>query len=130
MKRSARILLTVITSMLLVVISGASPVQAMVYMWKNTAGVAYYTNNQDEIPVRYRMKAKMLYPEQTDTASQQPGAPAQQQRAVEQPLLRAEPQIPAAASQTKPVVTAPSNTRAPTGMPRKERKVRTVTTEQ
>jgi hypothetical protein len=45
----------------------ASPAQGMVYMWRDPAGIAHYTNKEYDIPAHYKVKAKALYPEATDS---------------------------------------------------------------
>lgn len=47
---------------------------AMLYMWKDTAGVAHYTNKEYEIPQRYRSRVKLLYPDAGDLSAGQPTA--------------------------------------------------------
>ncbi len=54
------------TAVILTLISFALPVQAMVYLWKDAAGVAHYTNREYEVPERYKAKVRRIYPEATD----------------------------------------------------------------
>jgi hypothetical protein len=63
----------------------ASPVQGMVYMWRDSVGIAHYTNKEYEIPARYKTKAKALYPEATDSGSNQRNSPNEQINAVVPP---------------------------------------------
>lgn len=49
----------------------ASVAQAMVYMWKDATGTAHYTNKEYDIPVRYKTKAKALYPDASDSGQNQ-----------------------------------------------------------
>lgn len=51
----------------------ASPVHGAVYMWRDAAGVAHYTNKEYDVPARYKAKAKVLYPEASDSGTPQPG---------------------------------------------------------
>jgi hypothetical protein len=50
----------------------ASPAQGMVYMWRDSAGIAHYSNKEYDIPDRYKAKAKALYPEAADSGQIQP----------------------------------------------------------
>jgi hypothetical protein len=50
----------------------ASPAQGMVYMWRDSAGIAHYSNKEYDIPARYKAKAKALYPEAADSGQIQP----------------------------------------------------------
>lgn len=49
----------------------ASPAQSMVYMWRDSAGIAHYTNKEYNIPTRYKAKVKALYPEPSDSGTVQ-----------------------------------------------------------
>jgi hypothetical protein len=57
-----------------------TPVRAMIYMWKDSAGIAHYSNKEYDIPARYKAKARMMYPDASDTGTAQsaasPSAPA------------------------------------------------------
>ena len=53
----------------------ALPAQGIVFMWRDSAGIVHYTNKEHEIPVRYKARAKPLYPEAGDSA---PGQSANQ----------------------------------------------------
>ena len=80
--------------------------KADVYTWTDARGIAHYTNKENEIPERYRAKAKPLHLEavepgkasssQQGTSSQPQGTPSTQQAAPTPP-----PPAPA------PVVNAP-----------------------
>jgi len=63
----------------------ASPAQGMVYMWRDTAGVAHYTNKEYDVPARYKAKAKALYPETSDSGTVQSGTANAQAAPVAQP---------------------------------------------
>jgi len=71
-------------------------------MWIDSAGVAHYTNNAYDIPDRYKIKAKPLYPEPSDTrpAQQTPQEPQKTAEAAAAPATQ--PAIP------QPVATAPT----------------------
>lgn len=56
----------------------ASPALGMVYLWRDSAGVAHYTNKEYTTPFRYKAKAKVLYPEASDSGSTQPGTASAQ----------------------------------------------------
>jgi hypothetical protein len=49
----------------------ASVAQAMVYMWRDSTGTAYYTNKEYDIPTRYKAKVKVLYPDSPDSGQSQ-----------------------------------------------------------
>ena len=98
--------------MLLVLTFLASPAYGMVYTWTDSAGIAYYTNKEYEIPLRYRAKAKHLYPEQADIGAPQQNAqnpqastevpPPSQQAASEVPNKGSlPPVVPARQAATK-----------------------------
>ncbi|GFE60940.1 DUF4124 domain-containing protein [Geobacter sp. AOG2] len=60
----------------------ASRAQADIYTWKDSRGIAHYTNKEYDIPVRYKVKAKPLNIEAAQaggasTATTQPMAPSQ-----------------------------------------------------
>ena len=52
---------------------GAVPAHGMIYMWKDSAGIAHYTNKEYDVPARYKAKAKAMYPEASDAGTVQPG---------------------------------------------------------
>jgi hypothetical protein len=55
------------------VILAASPAHGVVYMWRDSAGIVHYTNKEYDVPARYKAKAKVLYPEASDSGTSQPG---------------------------------------------------------
>ncbi|MGB9081094.1 MAG: DUF4124 domain-containing protein [Desulfuromonadaceae bacterium] len=63
----------------------ASPAQSMVYMWRDSAGIAHYTNKEYDVPVRYKAKVKVLYPEASDSGAVQSGAANAQAAPAAQP---------------------------------------------
>lgn len=75
----------------------ASGARADIYIWKDSRGIAHYTNKEYEIPARYKARAKPLNIE---------AAPAGPSTTVPQP---AAPSPPPAQSQDKPsnVLAAP-----------------------
>lgn len=110
----------------------ATPAFGMVFSWTDSAGVKHYTNRRDEIPERYRAKAKPLYPEQADTLPAPQGAtpqtvkpevsppvPPAVQRVVPQDL----PHIPPAVVAPAPSAgeSAPPATRRARSRPRNNR---------
>jgi hypothetical protein len=80
-------------AVVLVVLALASSAYGMVFSWTDSAGIKHFTNKRDEIPERYRAKAKPLYPEQADAL---PG----QQNSQPQPL---KPDVPTTAPAPSPV---------------------------
>jgi hypothetical protein len=54
--------------LLLCVLVLPSTVHGMVFSWTDPVGITHFTNKEYEIPARFRVKAKQLYPEQSDTA--------------------------------------------------------------
>jgi len=69
----------------------ASTAHGEVYSWTDSRGTVHYTNRMDEIPVRFRAKAKSLnYGEepQAGTASPQGHDQVQPARTAEQPAAR------------------------------------------
>ncbi len=46
--------------LLIILIFAASTAHGEIYTWTDSRGAAHYTNRMDEIPVRYRAKAKPL----------------------------------------------------------------------
>ena len=88
------LIMRILLSLLLVCFS--TPAIGMVYTWKDSSGVAHYTNKDYEIPARYRAKAKALYPDQADTSPPQQNAqtqPSQVAKPVEQPTMPQQPVI-------------------------------------
>jgi len=78
------------------------PTNAAVYRWTDASGTAYFTNNESDIPLRYRAKAKVLYQEQGELNSSQRTAPQLATPSVQQiapespkpPQVAAPPQQP------------------------------------
>jgi len=122
MALSAKNSLPFITCVLLTVILAASSVHGAVYMWRNAAGVACYTNNQDDIPARYKLKAKVLYPDQVETGSALQNAPVQQPGPAEKTIQTPVQQPSAETRQTMPIITAPLPAKAPPPLKRERRK--------
>jgi hypothetical protein len=81
----------------------ASYVQADVYTWTDARGIAHYTNKENEIPERYRAKAKPMHIEAVQPTPQQ-AAPPQSQETPSTPQAAPLPPPPA----PPPVVEAPS----------------------
>jgi hypothetical protein len=77
--------LPLIKIMILGVMLVASPAQGMVYMWRDSAGVAHYTNKEYDVPSRYKAKVKALYPEAADIGTVQPSTATTQAAPVVQP---------------------------------------------
>jgi len=76
----------------------SAPCTAAIYLWKDSAGNAHYTNKDYEIPERFRSQVKILYPDTANSAPNQQGVPAEQQRPTEQIEQVAAPQAPLATS--------------------------------
>lgn len=87
----------------------SSTAYGMVYTWTDSRGDKHYTNKEHEIPMRYRVKVKSLYPDQIGISlpQQQPATlpppqplpqapqqakPPDEQQKTEQPSLAPEPQ--------------------------------------
>ena len=107
--------------MLLMLASGA---RADIYTWKDSRGIAHYTNKEYEIPARYRAKAKPLNIE----AVQPGGASSPQQAAPPQPQPQPQPQptppqVAPPGPAPQPAVTAPGPQPAPT---RARRRIRSA----
>jgi hypothetical protein len=47
-------------SLLVVLLLTAATAQGEIYTWKDPRGTAHFTNNMNEIPVRYRTRIKVL----------------------------------------------------------------------
>jgi hypothetical protein len=77
--------------LVLMLLIQASGVRADIYTWTDARGIAHYTNKENEIPERYRIKAKPLHLEaveltpQQGTTSQPQGTPAAPQAAPSNP---------------------------------------------
>lgn len=41
----------------------------IIYGWTDSRGITHYTNKEDEIPGRYRVRARLLYREKSETPS-------------------------------------------------------------
>ena len=101
----------------------ASPAQGMVYMWRDSSGIAHYANKEYDIPARYKAKAKALYPEAADSGQAQP----QSGNVQASPIVQVQPIInqqakPAEQQKDQPIVTVPQiNTSSPRARPRRER---------
>jgi len=120
---SVQSIMSLITFTLFTLLLAAASAHGAVYIWKDTAGVTHYTNNQDEIPVRYRLKAKVLYPDQVDAGSMKQNVPVQQQK-PEEPLPATAPQPAADTRQPAPVVTTPPPVKPAVSPAKRERKRR------
>lgn len=103
------------------VMLAASPVHGAVYMWRDSAGVAHYTNKEYDVPERYRAKAKVLYPEASDSGTPQPGTVnvpalpvAQTPAPAVQPVTRSAPPV-------TQIESAPPKTPEPRNRRRRER---------
>lgn len=106
----------------------ASPALAMVYMWRDSVGVAHYTNKEYDVPVRYKAKARVLYPEASDSGAVQTGAANVQAAPVAQPPAVtnqtatpvAQP-VPRSAAPVTQIKSTPSNTPERRGRRHRER---------
>lgn len=86
----------------------ASSAHCLVYMWKDSAGIAHYTNKEYDIPDRYKPKVRALYPEATDARPLQQMNPAEQSKInVQQLPLPAQPAKPAEPLNVQPTVVSP-----------------------
>lgn len=80
----------------------ASSAYGEIYTWNDSGGTHYYTNDQYEIPERYRAKAKVMnlgIVEKKDNSSPQQDAISQQnapQKQSEQQILQVKPAQPPA----------------------------------
>jgi hypothetical protein len=81
------------TAVVIVVLALASSAYGMVFSWTDSAGIKHFSNKREEIPERYRAKAKPLYPEPTDSLPVQ-------QNAQSQPV---KPDVTSAVQQVRPV---------------------------
>jgi len=69
--------------LLLILLLLASSAYGEIYTWKDSRGTAHYTNDQYEIPERYRAKSKVLnlgIVEKKDSSSPQSDATSQHNR--------------------------------------------------
>jgi len=92
---------TVILALILVPVSSAF---GMVFSWTDSSGIKHFTNRRDDIPERYRTKARPLYPEQSDLAAGQQNTPSLAPPAAQQVQpAPAQAAAPPVAQQAKPV---------------------------
>lgn len=75
----------VLNILLTAVILAALPAQGMIYMWRDSAGIAHYTNKEYDVPARYKIKVKVLYPDASDAGSVPSGNAAVQAAPFVQP---------------------------------------------
>lgn len=89
---------------LLALTLSASTALCEIYTWKNSKGTTFYTNSLDEIPARYRKKARIL-----DVATGKKGGPAVAQPGVPgAPAPAAPPAAPLATPPPAPPAAAPA----------------------
>jgi hypothetical protein len=84
--------------LLVILLFLASSAHGEIYTWKESGGTAHYTNDQHEIPERYRARAKVLnlgIIEKKDNYSPQQNTPPQQNAAEPQREQHVQPIIPA-----------------------------------
>jgi hypothetical protein len=93
----------------IVALALASSAYGMVFSWNDSSGIKHFTNKRDEIPERYRAKAKPLYPEQNDMLPGPQNAPPQPVK-VEVP-----PTVPLPVQQAMPL--EPSKSPQPVAAP-------------
>jgi hypothetical protein len=88
-----------------------TPALGVVYMWRDSAGTAHYSNKEYDIPARYKAKAKALYPEPSDSGQKQPNnanGPATPAAPVAQlPPITSQQAKPAEELRVQPIVTSP-----------------------
>lgn len=106
----------------------ASPAKAIVYMWSDSAGVAHYTNKEYDVPVRYKTKVRLLYPEAPDSGVVQSGAangkgiPAVPPPATANQVAGpAGPPVIRSAAPVTQIISTPSNTQERRGRKHRER---------
>jgi len=98
-----------------------SPAQGMIYMWKDSAGIAHFVNKEYDVPDRYKAKAKALYPEAADAGIAPPNnAQAQADPAVQPPPV-ARPEVKPGASSSTPATQVVSSPKAPERKSRRQR---------
>lgn len=106
----------------------ASPVQGMIYMWKDSAGIAHYSNKEYDVPDRYKARVKMMYPDASDSATAPSGsAPAFQtpaSTAVQPPAAVTQSAKPANQPGVHSAAPAPQVTTPPAHVERRARKQR------
>jgi hypothetical protein len=102
----------------------SSPAQGMLYMWRDSAGIAHYTNKEYDIPERYKARAKAFYPEATDSGQSQPdstNSPVAQSQATTSQQSKPPEQLPI----VQPTVTLPQiQNNPPQKTPKREKRPR------
>jgi outer membrane biosynthesis protein TonB len=93
------------TAVVILALALASSAYGMVFSWTDSAGIKHFTNKRDEIPERYRAKAKPLYPEQADMLPGQQNTQPQPVKPEVPPAVQ--PAIPAEPPKTPQPVAAP-----------------------
>ena len=86
----------------------AASAHGMIYMWKDSTGIAHYTNKEYNIPSRYRAKAKALYPEANDSRTIPNNSLSEQSIPdLQRPSLIDQQEKPAVRLKEETAVTAP-----------------------
>jgi hypothetical protein len=98
-----------------------SPAQGMIYMWKDSAGIAHFVNKEYDVPDRYKAKAKALYPEAADAATVSPNNAQAQADPTVQPPPIARPEAKPDASSNAPVTQVVTPPKAPERKSRRQR---------
>lgn len=88
--------------MLPALLLAAVPAQGAVFMWKDSAGIAHYTNKEYDVPARYKAKAKVLYPDASDARSVPPGNTAVQAAPLAPPVPASQDVKPAGPPDVRP----------------------------
>ncbi len=95
-------------ALLAVLVFAASAAHGEIYKWADSRGITHYTNSMDEIPVRYRARAKSLAYEtekKADAATPLPNGQGQMSKPEGQlaaplaggaPAMRIAPPVPSA----------------------------------
>lgn len=96
------------TLLLILLFFVALPASAEIYRWRDSKGVSHYSNNLDDVPLRYRAKVKAMNYEQV----QKGGTTPQAVSPVPAPVAGTASQ--AAAPPVGQTVTAPPAGKAPT----------------
>lgn len=109
----------VVVGMMLIV----SPAQGMIYMWKDSAGIAHFVNKEYDVPDRYKAKAKALYPEAADAGTAPPNSANAQTQAdsTVQPPPIARPEVKPGASSSMPATQVATPTKASERKSRRQR---------
>lgn len=94
--------------LLILLLSVALPASAEIYRWRDSKGVSHYSNNLDDVPLRYRAKVRAMNYEQV----QKGGTTPQPVPPVSAPAAGTTPQ--AVAPPVGQAVTAPSAGKVPT----------------